>query len=250
MTVLVAAGVARAVGVLENAWTTAPQVLRRARDLELSGWTFHLAGRAGVLGDGVHLDALVAALGTVAPEAARAGWDAARRVGPGTVATARLTECACWGEDHLAEVADERVVELLRRVVDGADATAMPLFAATRRFVSASGAGCTGQAGAAVALLVHALAEYRGGAMLIGCRSAGLSPVEALIAEPQGEEEAIAMGWSPPFPARLTVLRRYAAAGALADRITGPAYETLAPTERVELVDRLKAAATTVAASV
>jgi len=245
---LAAAGTAHAIGVLENAWTTDRGVLSRARALELSAWTFHLAGRAGVLGDELHSDALAAALGTIAPDALRTGWEEAQRVGPVSVATARLAACARWGAERLIDV-DDRVAELLARVLDGADATAMPLFAATRRLASeVIGEAAACGRGAAVALRSHALAEYRSGAMLIACRAVGLTPLEALVAAPEGEQEAIACGWSPPFPARLTVLRRYAAACALADRITGSAYAVLDSGERVELVERLRLVASAVTA--
>lgn len=243
---LAAAGAAHAIGTLEDAWTTDPRVLKRARALELSGWTFHLAGRAGVLGDATDPETLVTMLGTVAPEAVRTGWEAARRVGPAQVADARLAACAAWGSVRLCEVVDDRVADLAQRVVDGADATAMPVFCATRRMV-ATVCGAAEGAGARVALLAHALAEHRRAAMLVACRAVGLSPVESLVAGPEGEQEAIAAGWSPPFPARMFVLRRYAVAAMFADRITGGAFRALKPAERIEFVDRLCDAAATVA---
>ncbi|HEY7226216.1 MAG TPA: hypothetical protein VH561_21785 [Micromonosporaceae bacterium] len=243
---LAAAAAVRPVGEVESAWTTDPGVLRRARALALNGWSFYLAGRAGVLGDDVHPETLAAALGTVAPDALRTGWDAARPVGPSTVAAARLAECARWGTTTLAEVSDNRLADLLTRVVGGADAVAMPVFAATRAMVSATIDAAPTADSAQVALLVHALAEHRAGAMLLACRALGLRPVEVLIAGPEGEQEAITCGWSPPFPPRISVLRRYTLATALADRITGCAYAVLDAGERVELVDRL----TTVAAAV
>jgi hypothetical protein len=243
---LAAAGAARALVVLEDAWTTDPRVLGRARALGLSGWTFHLAGRVGVLGEDIHPETLFALLGTVSPEAVRTGWAAARRVGPGMVATARLTECADWGADRLGEVAGAGLAELMQCVVDGADATAMPVFAAIRRMVATFS---DAPPGGRVALLSHALAEHRWGAMLVAFRAVGLTPVEALVAGPEGEQEAIASGWSPPFPARLPVLRRYAAAGVLADRITGAAYAALGTDKRVRLVDCLNMAANAAAAA-
>jgi hypothetical protein len=250
-----AAAAARPIGDLENAWSTDPRVLRRARVLGLPGWAFYLAGRGGVLGDEVSIETLAAALGLVAPEALRDGWQAAQRVGPSTVAAARLAECARWGSHDLGGVADARLTQLLDGVVEGADATALPVFAATRAMVVATLAdvpavlagcpgGTAGEDGARVALLVHALAEYRASALLISCRAVGLRPVETLIAGPEGEQWAVTLGWAPPFPPRLAVLRRYAAANSMTDRITGGAYATLDQAERAELVDRLRAAAT------
>jgi hypothetical protein len=240
-----AAAAARPLGALEKAWSTDARVLHRARVLELSTFTFSVVGRAGVLSDSAHPAVLAASLGSVAPEALRTGWEAARRAGPAEVARAWLDECAGWGARALADVVDERLSDLLGRAVDGADDTAMPLAAATRALVVArTGAAPTG---ARVALLIHTLAEFRAAAMLIGCRVVGLSPVEALIAEPEGDHEAALLGWSPPFPTRMAVLRRHAAAVAIADRLTQDSYGELDRSERSELVDRLKTIAATVA---
>ncbi len=235
---LTAAAAVASVGALDTAWSTDPRTLRRARLLELSGWAFYVAGRGGVLGDDVRPETVTAALGLIAPDAVRAGWDAARKVGPATVAASRLAECARWGEERLSAVADERMVELAERVVEGADAVAMPLFAAARAMPAPDGGP-----GARAAVLTHLLREHRAGAMLVAVRACGLRPVEAIIAGPEGEQEAITFGWTPPFPARVSVLRRYAYAEALADRIAGTAYAALDPEDRVELVHRLDNAA-------
>ena len=45
--------------------------------------------------------------------------------------------------------------------------------------------------------------------MLLAVRACGLTPIEAIIAGPDGEEEAVAFGWHPPYPARAPLLRRY-----------------------------------------
>ena len=235
---LTASAAAGPVSELDTAWSTDPRTLRRARLLELSGWAFYVAGRGGVLGDDVRPETVASALGVIAPDAIRAGWDAARKVGPATVAASRLAECARWGDERLSDVSDERLVELSERVVMSADAVAMPLFAATRAMPAPDGG-----VGARAAVLIHLLREHRAGAMLVAVRACGLRPVEAIIAGPEGEQEAITFGWTPPFPQRVTVLRRYAYAEAIADRIAGAAYAALSADERVELVHRLTNAA-------
>jgi hypothetical protein len=241
---IAAAAAARPVGEVEDAWTTDPRTLRRARDLRMSTWDFAVVGRCGVLSEDTDPETVAAAFGLIPPDALRTAWEAAGRVGRAAVAAARLARCASWGTDHLATVADERLVELLDRVVADADATAMPIFAATRRLIATTDARSEG---ARVALAVHALHEYRTAAMLLAGRASGLSPVELHLGGPEGEQEAVTFGWSPPFPTRLSVLRRYVLAGALADRMTSGAYARLTARERVELVDRLKAAAVIVA---
>jgi len=67
--------------------------------------------------------------------------------------------------------------------------------------------------------------------------------VELLIAGPEGEQEALTFGWAPPFPSRLSVLRRYALATALADRMMGRALAGLTSADRRDLINRLTVAA-------
>jgi hypothetical protein len=224
---------------LESAWSTCPKTLRRARLLELSGWAFYVAGRGGVLGDDARADTVAAAIGIIAIDAVRAGWEAARKVGAGEVAASRLAECARWGDERLAELPDlEVLVSLAERVVIGADSAGMPLFAASRAMPVPDGGP-----GARAAVLAHLLRELRAGALLLAARACSLSAVETIIAGPEGEEEAITFGWQPPFPARAPLMRRFLYADALADRIAGQAYGVLLPGERLDLVRVLTAAA-------
>jgi hypothetical protein len=224
---------------LDNAWSTCPKTLRRARLLDLSGWAFYVAGRGGVLGDDARPDTVAAAIGVIAPDAVRSGWDAARKVGPAAVAAARLAECARWGDERLSDVDGvERLLALSERVIVAADAVAMPLFAATRAMPVPDGG-----IGARVAILTHLLRELRSGAMLVAARACGLTPVETIVAGPEGEKEALSFGWRPPFPPRARLMRRFAYADALADRIVGQAYLKLTAAERAELLTCLKTAA-------
>jgi hypothetical protein len=236
-----AAATSAAVREIDRGWSTCPKTLRRARLLELSGWAYYVAGRGGVLGDDARADTVSAALGLVAPDAVRAGWDAARKVGPAAVAAARLAECARWGDERLTEVPQvETLVGLAERLVVAADPVGMPLFAACRA-MPVPGGGVGGRA----ALLIHLMYEYRCAAMLLAARACGLSPVETIIGGPEGEEEAVTFGWHPPFPTRITLYRRYAYAEAIADRIVGQAYATLSSDERRELSALLDDAAGT-----
>jgi hypothetical protein len=236
---LAAANTKWALYELETAWSTCPKTLRRARVLELSGWAFYVAGRGGVLGDAARPDVVAAAIGVISPDAVRAGWEAASKVGPAVVAVSRLVECARWGDEHLSGLPEiGRLVSLAERVVIAADSMAMPLFAATRAMpVPAGGPG------ARASILAHLMEELRWAALLLAGRSCGLGPVELIIAGPEGEEQAITFGWQPPFPARTPLMRRFLFAEALADRISGQAFATLSVAERVDLVRMLAKAA-------
>jgi hypothetical protein len=223
---------------LGGAFTECPKTLRRARQMGLSGWAFYVAGRGGALGD-VRPDTVAAALGFIAPEAVGDGWEVARRVTtPAEVAAQNLAECCRWGSEHMDAFGGiNRLVELAERIVLAADTSAMPLFAAWRAMpVPHDGPGSR------AAVLLHLLREHRCGAHLVAVRAAGLSPLEAIIAGPDGESGAVAFGWQPPYPPLGPLVRRRTWAEAVTDRIAGQAYAVLEPPERVELVGLLASA--------
>jgi hypothetical protein len=229
---------------LGGAFAEDPRTLRRARQLGLTGWAFYVTGRGGVLGD-VDPAVVAAAIGFIDEEAVRDGWLAARRVAPPPrIARHHREECCRWGRERL-DLFDgvAKLVDLADRVVRAADASGMPLFAAWRALaVPEDGAG------ARAAVLLHLLREHRAGAHLLAIRSVGLRPLDALLAEPDGEAAAIAFGWQPPYPPPGLSLRKRIWAGYLADRIVGPAYAALEVPERVELIELLASARVAVTA--
>ena len=97
-----AAAAARpAVQELGGAFAECPKTLRRARQLGLTGWAFYVTGWGGALGD-VSPETLAAALGFIAADAAREGWESARRVAPpAEIAGHYLAECCRWGRERL-----------------------------------------------------------------------------------------------------------------------------------------------------
>ena len=234
-----AAGEARnAVLELGGAFADDPRTLRRARQMGLSGWAFFVAGHGGALGD-VRSDTVAAALGFIAPEAVGDGWDGARRVlAPPEVAAVHLAECCRWGVEHLgAFPVLGRLIELTSRIVLAADAAGMPLFAAWRAMPVPDD-----RPAAHAAVLLHLMREHRGGAYLLAVRASGLTPLEAVIAGPEGEAGAVAYGWQPPYPAAAPLLRKRLWAEAVTDRLVAPAYGALDVDERQELIGLLESA--------
>ena len=234
-----AAAAKPAVLALGNAFSDDPKTMRRARQIGLTGWAFYVAGRGGALGN-VRADTVAAALGFIAPEAVQDGWDAACKVAPPEeIAAQNLAECCRWGREHLAGFYGlARLVELAERVVVSAEAAGMPLFAAWRSMPLPD----DDAPGARAAVLAHLLREHRGQAHLLAIRASGLTPLEAIIAGPEGDTGATAFGWQPPFPPYEPLVRRRSWAEALTDRIAGDAFRALAPAERTDLVDLLDAA--------
>jgi hypothetical protein len=231
-----AAAAKRAILKVGGAFGHDPRTMRKARELGLTGWAFYVAGRGGALGE-VRSDTVAAALGFIAPEAVKDGWEAARKVAtPMEIAAYNLGECCRWGREHLSGFfALDRMVELAERVVVSAEASGMPLFAAWRAMPIPDDA-----TGARAAVLAHLLREHRGAAHLIAIRASNLTPLEAIIAGPEGEAGATAFGWQPPYPAYEPLIRRRAWAEALTDRIAGEAYRVLDAKERMELVDLME----------
>lgn len=228
----------RAVGTLGPAFLHCPKTLRRARELGLTGWAGYVAGRGGALGD-VRPETVAAALGLISPEAVREGWLAAQAVlTPSKVAVHMRAECCRWGTERLENAPGvARLVTLTENLVEAADASAFPLFAAWRTLgVPIEGLG----AKAAVAL--HLLHEHRAAALLNAVRSSGLSPIEALVAGPEGEAGAVAFGWQPPYPKPGPLARKRAWADAVADRIAAQPWHALDRDQRVELAGLLTSA--------
>src|SRR6059058_4700017 len=159
-----------------------PKTMRRARQLDLTGWSFYVAGRGGALGD-VRPDTVAAALGFIAPDAVRDGWETARRIiPPSEVAEHHLAECCRWGRERLDVFHRvDRLVDLAERVVLAADPAGLTLFAAWRTMPMPEDGP-----GARAAVVAKLLREYRSGAHLLAIRAGGLTPLEALIASTEG----------------------------------------------------------------
>ena len=221
---------------LVGAFAESPQTVRRARLLGLSGWEYHVSARAGALGD-VRPETVAAAIGFIAPEAVADAWGAATKATePTEVATWHLHELCRWGCDQLGGLPRlGRLLDLSTRVVHAADGAALPLFAAWRAMPVADA-----EPGAQAAVMLHLLHEHRMSVHVVAVRASGLTPLQAIIAGPEGETGAVAFGWQPPYPAAGPIVRRLLWAESIADAMAGQAYAELELAERVELVGLLE----------
>ncbi|HEU4349536.1 MAG TPA: hypothetical protein VFR35_17295 [Actinoplanes sp.] len=225
-------GLAKLVG----AFAESPQTLRRARLLGLSGWAYHVSARAGALGE-VRPETVTAAIGFIAPEAVTDGWEATAKMSePMEVATWHLHELCRWGNDELGGFPRlGRLLELSKRVVSSVDAAGLPLFAAWRAMPVPDSSP-----GAQAAVMLHLLHEHRLGVQVVAIRASGLTPLEAIIAGPEGETGAVAFGWQPPYPPAGPLVRRLMWADSVADALAGQAYAHLNQEERVEFCGLLE----------
>jgi hypothetical protein len=156
--------------------------------------------------------------------------------------------CWNWGRAHLVDAVDPaRTAELLFRITDTADASALLLFAGWRE-----AARPTEPAEA----LAHALMltrELRGGLHFAALRASGLSVTEAVVADPGGgKARLLRTAWSPEAADELVakasrkadLTERWQHAESLTDlRFGEAAADALNPTELAELRDRLLALA-------
>jgi hypothetical protein len=94
--------------------------------------------------------------------------------------------------------------------------------------------------GALAAVMLHLLHEQRLGVHVVAVRASGLTPLQAIIAGPEGETGAVAFGWQPPYPPAGPIVRRLMWAESVADALAGQAYAALDRAERVEFIGLLE----------
>jgi hypothetical protein len=210
----------------------------RGQELGLDGWDFYVAGRCGVLGD-VDADVVSAAMVFFPVDWVRARWESAREVlDPAETAAHYIAAGHAWGRERLAGAEGlERLAELAWRVAAAADPAGLSLFAGWRCLPLPD------DAPARVAQLCMALREHRGNAHGIAVLAHGLRPLEAVLAGPEGADNARFFGWPEPYPDPEPLRSRWAAAEEATARLSARAYEVLDEAERVELARLLAAAA-------
>ena len=214
------------------------------------GWpdpfAFYFAGRGGMLGD---VDAVVvsAVFGWFDPAMTVPLYQQGREVVGARGAADRMMEAtARWGRTRFADIDPttlDRFVRLAGTLVDGADAAGLPLFAGWRARPRADDA-----AGRA-AQLCQILREWRGAVHLAATTAAGLSPLEAILAnEREGAATAEFLGWAPPFPDCSGLVARHEEAEATTNRLCAVELDRLlTPSERAGFAEDVGVLAATLA---
>lgn len=220
-----------AVDSVGGAFMTSRATRARGAALELPDWRIYVAGRAGVLGD-VDADVVTAALVFFPPPWVREHWEAARAVLPPAEAAREYAEaCRDWGRAKLGAAEGlDRLAALAERVVAAVDPPGLPLFSGWRALPLPE------DPPARVAQLLMVLREHRGNAHALAVLAHGLTPLEALVAGPNGPSNATFFGWPPPYPDPGPVRERWRAAEAATGRLVAPAFTALDAAERAELV--------------
>ena len=218
------------IGHLGGAWMTDQATLELGRELGYRNWAFYTGGRGGVLGQ-VHPDVVRAAFGFFPAGRIERSWANASSVAAPAETAARYAECcADWGRRNLTGRGGlDEFCELAGRLVDGADVAGLPLFAGWRGLPRPDDAPARG------ALLLHLLREHRGGGHIAAVLACGLTPLEAVLSGPGGEENASFFGWEAPYPDTAHLADRRRQAESLTDEIAARAYGVLTDEERKEL---------------
>lgn len=192
---------------------------------------FYFVGRGGVLGE-VHADVIHSAFGFFDPAMLAISWNRGREVGPVAVAVELFGQgCVEYGRRHFGAGIDyAEVADLAEIAVAGAEVAGLSLFAGWRNVtLVADPEGRTAQ-------LLNMMREFRGGAHIAGVRSAGLTPLEAVLVN-GGPGNARFLGHQGPFPevGHLKPLAEIAEENT--SRIAASLFEPLTGTQRARFVD-------------
>jgi hypothetical protein len=216
-----------------------PEVLGPGKEAGYpGGFSDYVVGRGGVLGD-VDADVVVSAFGFFASGLVTSLWNAGVVVEGARAGARRYADaCAEWGRSRLGDFAGaERLAESLGRVVDAADVGGLSLFSGWRNVDRPA------DAAGRCYLLLHVARELRGSVHLLSCVASGLTPLDAVLSNPNGgADQAEKFGWSGPFEIDVDVASRFENAEDLTDRLMARHLDLLSDDELRELTDLVAAA--------
>ncbi len=230
-----AAALKDVVGGFGFAWMTDPGVRARAKtELGLRGRAMYHLGRGGALGD-VEVDVVAAAEAFFPYDVVRVHWTEGRAVmAPRDAALAYADFCSAYARDRF-EAVPQRAVDLLERVVDGAEPLGLPLFAGWRALPRPDDAA--GRLG----LLLNVLREHRGSVHAAAVAAVGMYPLAAICSGSYGLDNARFFEWPEPYPDAAEHRADWERAEELTCAAAGRPYAVLSEAERAELVTLLVA---------
>lgn len=228
-----AAALKKPIGDLGMQFMADPLTREAGKALGLRGRPLYHLGRGGALGD-VQAEIVVAAFAFFPPAVVIEHWNAGRGiVSPPDAARAYAGMCNDWGRRHLDLPGTPRALELLERVVDGAEGAGLSLFVGWRLLPRPDdGPGRLAQ-------VVNVMREHRGSVHACAVAAVGLGPLEAVIAGTYGAGNATFFEWPEPFPDAAPHQADWQRAEELTSAAAAPPYAILSEGERAELVDLL-----------
>ena len=233
-----AEALAEPVGTFGTRWMMSPPSYAAAAERGHVGLDFYFRGRAGVMGE-VRPEAVIAVLAFFDHDVVREAWQRGPAVESADESARHFAGiCAEYGRTRLHDDVDlASLAGLLGRVVDAADATGLPLFAAWRALdVPEDAAG-------AAAHHLNGLRELRGGAHVAALAVHRVDPLHAVMVK-GGEPNARLFGHQGDLPeGDEDTAARCAAAEVATAAMVATALAALSDGEREDLV-RLTLAAT------
>jgi hypothetical protein len=159
---------------------TSRQMTAAAQRLGMQAGGLYFRGRVGPLG-ALSAPAAVATIAIFPAWVVELTWAQSADLPDSVAVDAYVAACGAWGDAHLSGLPGaDRLATLAEAVVDEADPSALPLFAAWKAQPRPAG----GPARTACALMV--LRELRGGLHFAALRCHGLPVPAAVLADPGG----------------------------------------------------------------
>ncbi|GAB3523633.1 SCO6745 family protein [Arthrobacter monumenti] len=226
---------------LGGAFMTSPQLAAEESKLGQQKHSLYFRGRSAVLGDPPAV--VITAVFGLFPESLVTLMLERSDLPADEAIQAYSRSCAAWGSAKLESVeAPGEAADLLLRIVDHADLTALPLAAGWRMQQRPDDD---------VERLAHALMlarEIRGGFHFAALRTCGLGVAEATVAHPHGgRERLLRTGWRPDdadevirkAESRSDLRHRWQEAEDLTDEMFAETMKVLDQTETIRLTDLL-----------
>ncbi|MEY2995903.1 MAG: hypothetical protein RLZZ39_728, partial [Actinomycetota bacterium] len=133
------------------------------------------------------------------------------------------------------------LADLVGRVVDNADVGGLSLFAGWRSMDRPE------DAAGRCYLLLHVLRELRGSVHLVACVASGLTPLDAVLANPNGGiDQAEKFGWTGPFTIGADLAAKFTVAEDLTNSLMARHLDVLTDDELTQLTGLVAAAHATV----
>ena len=230
--------IAGPVGATGGAFMLHPEVLGAGKEAGYGGFAYYVVGRGGVLGD-VDPRVVASAFGFFSPGLVAKLWnDGVKVEGARAGANRYAAACAEFGRRRLGGFAGaSRLAELVDRITSNADNSGLALFAGWQA------QPLPDDAPGRCYQLLHVLRELRGSVHIVAVVAEGLTPLEAVIANPSNSSpengssaQAERFGWTGPFPDADALRAQFERAESLTDEIMGRFVSVLNAAEQTELV--------------
>ncbi|WP_419926486.1 helix-turn-helix domain-containing protein [Candidatus Poriferisocius sp.] len=232
-----AAATGMPIAAMGRSYYAADAVGQALGEAGFSGMARYIGARGGVLGD-VASDVVVSGFALFHPAMIEAGWNETKGQGsPADAAAAFAAGIGNWAADtfgHLDGLGG--FAAAARMVIDATEPMSQALYAGWRAMPVPD------DPAAAAGLAIQVLRELRFGFHVHGLSAAGLTPVEAIIAQ-ANPQHAQFFGWSEPFPDPEPLKSKHRRAEEITSDRMAEAYEAIDADQRALVAATIRAVA-------